>query len=74
MKPEVVRSGLVVMQVCVPADFTDEQVETFANDDTPTGISSHWRVAKQGHDVLAGSDERVACEQRSGCVHLVLTC
>jgi hypothetical protein len=74
VKPEVVRHGLVGMQVCVPADFTDEQVETFANDDTPTGISSRWRVAKHGHDVLAGSDERVTCEQRSGCVHLVLTC
>jgi hypothetical protein len=74
MEPEVVRRGLVSMQVCVPSDFTDEQAAAFANGDTPTGIESEWRVAKQGHDVLAGSDERVTCEQRSGCVHLVLTC
>lgn len=75
-KPEVTRDGLCVMQVCVPREFTDEQVEQFANSERPTGIASQWSVQHQGDETLNGSDERVQCEhpERGDCVHVVLAC
>lgn len=72
--PEIVRHGLCAMQVCVPADFTDEQVSQFANSECPTGIASQWAIRKQGHECLAGCDERVRCEARDGFVHIMLEC
>lgn len=72
--PEITRRGLLDMQVCVPARFTDEQVEQFANDNNPTGIESQWSIRREGDPHLAGAAERVPCEQRAGCVHIMLDC
>lgn len=74
MKPEVTKRGLLGMQVCVPADYSNEQVEQFANTDNPTGIESKWVIRRQGDPALAGCDERVQCESRAGCVHIMLDC
>ena len=74
MKPEVTRRGLLGMQVCVPSDYSDQQVEDFANVENPTGIDSRWTIRRQGDEALAGCDERVLCESRPGCVHLMLDC
>lgn len=62
------------MQVCVPADYTDEQAETFANAENPSGTSHGWKMRKQGDEALAGKDERVRCSMRGGCVHIMLDC
>lgn len=72
--PEVTSVGLASMQVCVPEDFTQEQAEEFANKETPTGISSNWTMREQGHPFLQGSDARVKCDEREGCVHIMLDC
>lgn len=74
MTAEVTRAGLLSIQVCVPTDYTDQQVEEFANTERPTGIESPWRIRRQGDPLLAGADERVKCEERDGHVHLMLDC
>lgn len=73
-KPEVTRHSLLGMQVCVPLDYTDAQVEDFANMNNPTGIESRWTIRRQGDPALSGCDERVQCEQRTGFVHVMLNC
>lgn len=69
LEPEVARVSLLSMQVCIPKDYTDEQAEDFANQAHPTGIKSRWKILKDGPD-----PERVDCESRCGCCHVVMTC
>ena len=37
MKAQVMRTGLLDMQVCVPKEWTDEQVLNFAEKENPCG-------------------------------------
>ena len=71
-KPEVTRAGLLDMQVCVPANFTDDEVTAFAESENPCGTSHGWQIRRQGSKHLSGCDERVPCEQRDGHVHIML--
>lgn len=74
-KPEVARAGLLSMQVCVPARYTDDEAEAFANSANPTGSDTlRWTMRHNGDESLAGCDERVKCEQRCGCVHIMFDC
>lgn len=50
MAAEVIRAGLLEIQVCVPKTFTDEQVEEFTNEDNPTGLESRWRIQREVED------------------------
>jgi hypothetical protein len=73
--PEVTRSSLLSMQVCVPVRFTDLEAEEYANAANPTGSPTLvWRMRHQGDEALAGCDERVKCGKRAGCVHIMLDC
>jgi len=69
---EITRSGLLDMQVCVPKTWMDHQIEEFANANNPAGTEAGWTIRRQGSSLLAGADERVPCEERNGCVHLML--
>lgn len=71
-EPMVTKLRVLDMQVCVPADWTDEQVEEFANRENLCGTSHGWGIRKQGDRFLAGSDERVPCSARPGFVHIML--
>lgn len=73
-EPEILRISIFSLQVCVPGSFTDKQVEEFANDAAPTGISSGWGIRKEGEESLKGDPERNPCDTREGCVHIVLDC
>lgn len=73
-QPALLRVSLLSMQVCVPDDFTDEEVEGFANSIQPTGISSRWAIRKAGDKSLSGDPERNPCAEREGCVHIMLDC
>lgn len=73
-EPQVTKAGLVDMQVCVPADWTDKQVEYFANHQNPTGIGSRWAIRRADNKFQAGAAERVDCSERAGCVHIMLEC
>lgn len=70
----VTRMALASMQVCVPAESSDEEVEQFANSSHPTGIESRWAIRREGDAALLGSPERNPCEARAGCVHIMLDC
>lgn len=70
--PEVTKAGLLDMQVCVPATWTDEQVMEFAELKFPCGTSAGWQIRKAGDPALAGHPERNQCAQRCGYVHIML--
>ena len=74
MKPETTRRALTSLQVCVPQDYTDEQVIEFANADNPTGLDRGWAIRREGDPLLVGDPERMPCESRAGCVHIMLDC
>ncbi len=66
MKPNVVRRSLVNIQVCVPNEYTKDQIEEFINTEEPTGIQSSWRLDE--------SVARVTCASCNGNVHVILEC
>ena len=72
--PMVTRRGLCDMQVCVPKEWTDSQAESYANQENPTGICSQWQIRHAGDEALSGCEERVQCEERDGCIHIMLSC
>jgi hypothetical protein len=73
-KPMVLRNTLLACQACVPHEWTNDQAQTFVNIDNPTGIESHWRMRKNGSELLGGCAERVPCEGRAGFVHIMFDC
>ncbi len=73
-EPKVIMYKLFDLQVCVPGQWTDEDIKRFANTTTPAGTSNGWMVMKSGHKYLGGDPERVPCAQRHGCVHVRLEC
>lgn len=74
MKAEVTKRGVLDMQVCVPADWTDEQVRDFANRENVAGTTNGWVIRREGDEKLAGCKERVQCSEHKGCVHIMLDC
>lgn len=70
--PEVTRRGLLDMQVCVPKDWTDDQIRAFAEAENPAGTSGGWSIRKEGDKLLAGSPERMPCDDRESFVHVML--
>ena len=71
-KPEVTRRGALDMQVCVPEDWTDEQVQNFAEERNPSGVEGGWLIRKTGHPLLGGDLERSPCYGKSTFVHITL--
>lgn len=74
MGPEVTRSGILDMQVCVPKEWTDDQIVRFANSSNPCGASNGWLIRKQGDEYLNGDPERQKCTDREGFIHVMLDC
>lgn len=72
MTPEITKRGVLDMQVCVPADWTDEQVKEFADHENLCGTDHGWQIRRQGDPALIGCDERVKCQGRDGFVHIML--
>lgn len=66
------RCGVLDCQVCVPADWTDEQVLEFAEHEQPCGTSDGWQIRRAGDAALRGMAERVPCAERDGYVHVML--
>jgi len=69
---EVTRRGMLDMQVCVPEDWTDEQVVSFANGQNPRGTTQGWEIRREGSKYLNGDPERSICSDREGFVHIML--
>lgn len=65
MKPQILKISLLSIQVCVPENWTDEQVVNFTNTESPSGPSGGWLCRE-------GELKRVPCDVRVGFVHIVL--
>ena len=72
MKPQVTRRGALSMQVCVPADWTNDQVKAFADRENLCGTENGWFIRKAGDKALKGDPERAPCKQIAGYVHIML--
>jgi hypothetical protein len=72
MNAEVIWSKALEIQVCVPFEWTDQQIIDFSNTEILCGTHTGWHIRKQGDPKLNGSDERVKCEGRDGFVHVML--
>jgi hypothetical protein len=73
-KPQVTRTGLLDMQVCIPEEWTDEQVKEFADRENMAGTENGWIIRREGDKALAGQPERCKCSDREGYVHIMLDC
>lgn len=71
-KPEVVRLYSFSIQVCVPKEYSDEQIVDFAEREYPCGTEAGWHIRRQGDPLLQGADERVVCQQNPEKVHVML--
>ena len=71
-EPEVTQEGLFSIQVCVPENWTDEQVKKFANKEVLCGTEQGWIIRKDGDEALAGDPERANCNSKQSFVHIVL--
>ena len=69
---EVIRIGILDMQVCVPEYLTDDQVKAFANIRNSCGTVNGWQIRKEGDKQLGGMPERNPCSERKGYVHITL--
>lgn len=74
IEAEILRAGLVDCQVCVPIEWTDEQVVEFTNTMNPTGITSQWAIRRAGNHYLNGAPKRVTCAEDPTKVHIMLDC
>lgn len=72
MGATVTQQNALDMQVCVPEDWTDEQIKQFADQENPSGLEAGWQIRKAGDEALAGLPERIRCRDRQGYVHVML--
>lgn len=72
MTAEVTRRGALDMQVCVPADWTLDQIKAFADRENLCGTENGWQIRTEGSPLLRGEPERVKCAARAGHVHVML--
>lgn len=72
MTAEVTRRGALDMQVCVPSDWTDQQVKEFADKENPCGTQNGWFIRRAGDKALNGDLERSPCASGGGQVHIML--
>lgn len=72
MSAEVTKRGALDMQVCVPKEWTDEQVLDFASLQNPCGTQAGWAIRREGDEALRGAPERVQCEAKPENCHIML--
>ena len=72
MQAVVTKRGALDMQVCVPKDWSDQQVKEFADRENLCGTENGWFIRKQGDKALAGADERTQCSANESMVHIML--
>jgi hypothetical protein len=72
MRAEITKRGALDMQVCVPENWTDEDVKKFADENNRCGTEHGWQIRREGDPAPKGCAERVQCESRRGHVHIML--
>jgi hypothetical protein len=68
----VTQRGGLDCQVCVPKEWTDDEVLNFANIANPCGTKQGWVIRKKGDPALAGDPERKMCGDNADNVHIML--
>ncbi len=71
-EPQVIRTGALDMQVCVPDKWRDAKVKEFADTENLCGTENGWVIRKEGDRLLNGASERVQCSDHKGYVHIML--
>lgn len=71
MSAVVTRIGALDMQVCVPADWSDQQVISFAESQYPCGTMVGWQI-RTDEKLLAGAPSRNPCASLGDHVHVTL--
>jgi len=64
VEPVVVIQKFLSIQVCVPTEYTDDEVKQFADRAILCGTTHGWHV----NEGLG----RIDCDDREGAVHVVL--
>lgn len=72
MDGQVTKRGVLDMQVCVPKEWTDDEVKAFADEKNPCGTESGWFIRRIGDKALADDPERNQCWSLSTHVHIML--
>ena len=70
-RPEVVKELFLAIQVCVPVDWLQKQIEEFANDQVICGTKSGWMMRTEpiGDDLV-----KMECNEKEGFVHIIMDC
>lgn len=71
-EPEIVRTSALSLQVCVPKDWSDQQVREFAEKEYPCGTECGWQIRRDGDSLLGNAKERVTCAADPNKVHIML--
>lgn len=67
MPAVILRNRIFDTQVCVPSDWTDEEVERFVNAENPSGTERRWTIRRT-------EPVRAQCAGLADHVHVVLEC
>lgn len=71
-KASILKMTGLAMRLCVPGNFTEEQIVEFAENKNPCGTSHGWELAKEGHLSLEGNKDRIMCAGDVDNVHVVV--
>jgi hypothetical protein len=67
---QIIRRGPLDLQLCVPTEWTDEEVREYANHAELCGTANGWQIVREGDKYLNGDPERVRCENLISHVHI----
>jgi len=62
--PEIICAELLSLQLCIPQDWSNHDIENLAEEKNPCGTTHGWRF-----DESLG---RVPCSDRPGFVHVIV--
>jgi flagellar biosynthesis/type III secretory pathway M-ring protein FliF/YscJ len=65
LEPQFTQMHVFSTQICVPEDYTNEQALEFVEKEYPAGTSAGWQISDK-------VEQRVKCEKREGCVHILV--
>lgn len=71
-KAIVVGKGVFDMQVCVPKEWSDDQIREFAESHYPCGTATGWSIRHQGSEYLNDDEERTQCQEHADNCHIML--
>jgi len=68
----ILRNSVFIVQVCVPKDWTDQEVIDFTERECPNRGTFNWSIVRTGDRLLDDNPRRVNCAENENFVHMVL--